>query len=357
MSAPTHLRGLARPDLRVLAHRVARRGDGLAEHDLADVDADLRVRVHRLGELQRGRRELLRPLVAVGVELDVRQVRRQAFERGDGLERRADVAGHAEVAAVDVQRVRHAELAQRARQRVQHLARRDLPVHMVLVDVELALVELEGRDAARVDDLHAHRLAGVDRPRGVVADLREVARRRAALGEQLQEQLVVAEHHVGAVVEHRHVAHLHVRVARVARHHRRLEGRGVAHLDIAVAGGQRARRAAAARRELERVGRQRDRIGAVAVVFGHQQPRQVHLAAADVGVHVDAAGHHHAAAGIDLLVERFCRSGGCDDAAVTHCQVAPLPRVVMHRVDDQAAAQQQAAHAARLRASRATPKR
>ena len=44
-------------------------------------------------------------------------------------------------------------------------------------------------------------LRGVHRPGDVVADLREVARRRAAFGEQLQEQLVVAEHHVGAVVE------------------------------------------------------------------------------------------------------------------------------------------------------------
>jgi hypothetical protein len=103
------------------------------------------------------------------VELDVRQVRRQSFERFDRLERRADVAGYAEVAAMDVQRVRHAEFLQCTRKRVQHLARRDLPVRVLLVDVELALVELEGRDARRVHDLHAHRLAGVDRPRGVVA--------------------------------------------------------------------------------------------------------------------------------------------------------------------------------------------
>ena len=91
-------------------------------------------------------------------------------------QRRLDVAGHAEVAAVDVQRMRHAELVQRARQRVHHLARRDLPVHVRLVDVELALVELEGRDAARVDHLHAHRLAGVAsssrRSRGCCSKLR-----------------------------------------------------------------------------------------------------------------------------------------------------------------------------------------
>ena len=53
------------------------------------------------------------------------QVRRQALERGDGLQRRLDVARHAEVAAVDVQGVRDPHLVQRTRQRLQHLARRD----------------------------------------------------------------------------------------------------------------------------------------------------------------------------------------------------------------------------------------
>ena len=89
---------------------------------------------------------------------------------------------------MDVQRVRHAELAQRLRKGVHDLARRDLPVHVVLVDIELALVELEGRDPARVDDLHAHRLRGVDGPADVVADALEVF----AAAQHLEEQLVVA---------------------------------------------------------------------------------------------------------------------------------------------------------------------
>ena len=79
-------------------------------------------------------------------------------------------------------------------------------------------------------------------------------------GEHPQEQFVVAEHDVGAVVDDRHVAHLQVRVARVRRHHRRLEGRGVAHLGVAVAGRQRAGRAGAARRQ-----RDRGRVGTVVV--------------------------------------------------------------------------------------------
>jgi len=61
---------------------------------------------------------------------------------------------------------------------------------------------------------------------------------------------------------------------------------------------------------------------------------------------IDAAGHHHAAADIDYLVEHFLRSGECDDATVTHCQIAPLRGARVHRVDHQAAAQQQAGHQA-----------
>ncbi len=213
-------------------------------------------------------------------------MRAPALERIDDFERAFDVARHAEVAGVNVQRVRQAQLVDCLRQRRDDLPRRDLPMHMLLVDVELALVELEGRDAAGVHHLHAHRLRRVDHCGHVIAH-RVGAR---VLVQQLEEQLVVAEHHVRAVVEDGHVAHLHVRVARVAGHHRRLERRGVAHLGIAIAGRQRAGYARAARWQLERVARQRRRRKACAMVLGQQQPRKVHLAAADVRVQVDAAG-------------------------------------------------------------------
>ena len=42
----------------------------------------------------------------------------------------------------------------------------------------------------------------------------------------------------------------------------------------------------------------------VRVVFGQQHARQIHLAAADVGVDVDAAGHDHTAADIVGLCDR-----------------------------------------------------
>ena len=119
---------------------------------------------------------------AVAVELDVRQVQRQALGGADGRQRRLHVAGNAEVAAVHVQRMRHAELQEPARQRQQDVAGRDAVVGVLLVEIEFALVELEGADAAGVDDLDRDRLGGVHGPGDVVLDLREIvlARRSGA---------------------------------------------------------------------------------------------------------------------------------------------------------------------------------
>ena len=59
------------------------------------------------------------------------------------------------------------------------------------------------------------------------------------------------------------------------------------------------------------------------VVLGHQHARDVDLAAADVGVQVDAAGHDDAAVQRILLIDlRF--GGGRDDAAVRDVDVAHL---------------------------------
>src|SRR5262245_37759528 len=57
--------------------------------------------------------------------------------------------------------------------------------------------------------------------------------------------------------------------------------------------------------------------------LGHQQARQVDLAAADVAVQVDTAGHHDATAGVDVLAG-IARIRG-DDAAIAHDDVAHLP--------------------------------
>jgi hypothetical protein len=73
----------------------------------------------------------------------MRQVDRQPVHRLDGCERRFDVAWNAEVAAVHMQGVRDADLGQAARQVEEDLAGRQAIVAVLLVEVELALVELE----------------------------------------------------------------------------------------------------------------------------------------------------------------------------------------------------------------------
>ncbi len=172
------------------------------------------------------------PSVPYAVELDVRQVHRQAFDRVHRRQRRLDVAGHAQVAAVHVQRVRHADVVHGLRQRLQDLPWRDAVVGMRLVEVEHALIELEGRDAARVHHLEPDALGVRDGPGDVVVDRALVVVRR----QHAQQEVIAAEHRVGALVDNRRIAHLHVGLARVDRQHGRLEARGVTHLGVAVAG-------------------------------------------------------------------------------------------------------------------------
>ena len=57
-----------------------------------------------------------------------------------------------------------------ARERQDDVARRDAVVDVLLVEIELALVELEGADAAGIDDLDRDRLRGVHGPGDVVLD-------------------------------------------------------------------------------------------------------------------------------------------------------------------------------------------
>ena len=96
----------------VAERAVAGHARGVAEHDLADVDGEVRVRVDVLGELRHFavERVFVAFAAAVAVELDVREVGAVAFEGLHGGERRVPVAGHAEVVAVDVDGVRQAEV-------------------------------------------------------------------------------------------------------------------------------------------------------------------------------------------------------------------------------------------------------
>ena len=277
-----------------LAHRVARCGAGLAEQHLAHVDRDIRMLGRELAEPRGARGELLLALRAVAQELRMRHVDAQALRRADRVERRLDIPGNAEIAAVDVQRMHDAELFERARERQDDLARRDVVVDVLLVEIELALIELEGADAAGVHHLHGDRLRCVHGPRDIVLDRREVLLRR----ELAQEIVVGAQHDERAFVDHWRVAHLHMRLARIGGQHGGLEAGRVAHLRVAVTGDMR-RRNRAARARARELGA-RDRIAAM--VLRQQRAGDGHLAAADMRVRVDGASHHDLARDVVGLV-------------------------------------------------------
>ena len=196
-----------------------------------------------------------------------------------------------------MQRMRHAQLMDGARQRLQDLAGRGAVIGVFFVQIQIALVELEGTDATGVDHFDGKGLGRGNGVGDIVVDLFLALAR----GEHAQKEIVAAEHHIGALVDNRRIAEFHVRLAGVGRQHRRFEAGGVAHLGIAVARRQSRRRGVAdtgsrARGAGHRMG---------PVVLRQQGAGDINLAAADVGVRVDGAGHDHLTAQIDLGGDRF----------------------------------------------------
>ncbi len=223
-----------------------------------------------------------------------------------------------------------AELLQRAGQGHDDLPRRHVVVDVLLVEIELALIELEGADAAGIDHLDRDRLRRMHGPGDVVLDALELI-----LGRELAQEIVIAaEHDEGAFVDHRRVAHLHMRLARIGRQHGRLEAGGVAHLGIAISGDH------GRRHGMTRAGAGES--GALDlvlhVILRDHHAGDGHLAAADMGVRVDGAGHHHAA----LHVVGLCHApvGRCPhDPPVLDIDVADLAAHLVGGVIDFAAGQ------------------
>ena len=165
-------------------------------------------------------------------------------------------------------------------------------------------------------------------PGDVVLDALEILLCR----ELTQEIIVAAEHDEGAFVDHWRIAHLHMRLARIGGQHGRLETGGVAHLGIAIAGDHgRGHRV---------TGSGAGEIGArdlvLDVVLGQQHAGDGHLAAADMGVRVDGARHHHAALDVVFSRDATVRRGG-HDLAVLDIDVANLAAHLVDGVVDFAA--------------------
>ncbi len=118
-----------------------------------------------------------------------------------------------------------------------------------------------------------------------------------------------------------------MRAARIGPQHGRLEHRGVAELGIAAAGGVRGRHRAPAAAAAE--GAAHLRIGAAILL--HQQAGEVHLAAGDVAVQVDAAGHDDIAVQVVFLIGGLV--GRRDDAAIQYLDVARDRILAIGRVE------------------------
>ncbi len=126
-------------------------------------------------------------------------------------------------------------------------------------------------------------------------------------------------------------------MARRQRRGRRLHDRGVAKQRVAVAGGERRgnQAAAAGAEDLGPVQ------GIVVAVLRGELARGVHLRTRDVGVDVDATGHHHHPACVDLP---RVRADVVDHLPVPQTHVAHVSVDVVGRVVDGAAADSDLGH-------------
>ena len=163
-----------------------------------------------------------------------------------------------------------------------------------------------------------------DRPGDVVLD----HLRRGVVADHRQQEIVIAEDGERRLVDDRDVGELEMGVQRGSGRHRRLDDRGEAHLGVEAAGLE-GRPAGVGKR---RRGRPRPVRG---VLFRQQQPRRVHIAAADMGMDVDGAGHDDAAGGVEGPVGSAA-GGRLDDLLVAYPEVA-LAEAAVDRIDDLAA--------------------
>ena len=92
--------GIRKARVTILRHAVTRCGDRLAEHDLTHIATDVFVRVDRFGNTRSAGRKFSIAFGAIGMELNMSQMNRQAVRRSDGRERRLDIARHTEIAGV-----------------------------------------------------------------------------------------------------------------------------------------------------------------------------------------------------------------------------------------------------------------
>ena len=252
----------------VLHRPVGGEGRGRPEHHLADVAADLGMRVDVLDQRARAGAARAVGRRVVGVELQVSEMGATSVHRAHAGERGGDVSGHAEVVAVDVGRVRQRQAVGRLDQRFEDGARRHaIGSHRRIEPDAIARTALPQLDAAGIDHLDRIAAGGGEQPRRVLTRLGALAG-----GEKLQQVLVVAHQHEAAGVHDRRVVEIGVGPAREQRRDGGVEHGGVAQPRVAIPGGERARQGAPGARARERlaVGQDRRRRGVAVVLLGQR---------------------------------------------------------------------------------------
>ncbi len=269
-----------------------------------DVGGDIGPRIDRLGQAGSSGGETARSVLAVSVELQVGDVQAGVAGGIHGRQRGFGVARHAEVAAMQVKRMRQAQCLGCRLQGVDDGAGGDLAVRHGVVEAEAAGVGLERSGGARIDRLDPDRSAARQHARRVVGD-----RRWAFLvGHQAQQVVVVAEHGQDRGVDDRNVGQFQVGLRGDVGGDRGLHDHGVAHGSVEAADelGDRHRGRSAAGTQVRQ-----------------QQAGGVDVGAGDMGMDVDAAGHDDAAGQVQGLVGAGVIGGG-DHAAVLHPKVADV---------------------------------
>ena len=233
---------LAMKDLmQVVAERaVAGHGGRFAEHHLADVDREVRVPVDIVG--QSGTRLVKRRLVvgaaAVAVKLNVRDVAAVPFQGLHRVERGRPVAGHAEVVAVDMHRVRQGAVRRRrGRSLADDLPRGDVEV----LDGSVDRLRIACRWFSRPRRRRGSPACRHSRPsRSSSQAMKALSRSGSPLPLPVHDVVIVAHQDVKALVDDGGVVELLVGVPGCERRDRGVERRGVAEAGVHVAGGKRA---------------------------------------------------------------------------------------------------------------------
>ena len=247
----------------------------------------------------------------------------QRFHR---LQCRFPVAGDAEVIAVNVHGMRQAQFHARLRQFLDDLARRDTKSGDLIIEAMSVAQEFPEFDSAGIHQFHAIAFGRLQQPGDIVPHLFALAR-----GDLLHDEFVVPHQHKEALVDHRGIHELFVRMARGHGRYGGIEGCRVAHRRIAIAGGKsrRDRFADAGAGH----GRARHRIQAM--VFRAHFAGGIHLGPGDMACISTPPGITTIpAASIVLPPADRSHDPSILDANIAHFPVDVVDRIIDFAVDD-----------------------